>query len=404
MKILIFNGGRGASSIISNIPIKDDVYITSIVNAYDDGKSTGQIRYFFDMLGPSDLRKVQSLFLDKKDPFYQQNYDFFNYRLPKKISNKDAKNLISRLFLTDDQSVNNHFGLRKKIFQESKKFIKIFLNELNEIEKIKQEEFNFNDCSLMNCLYAGVFIFLDRDFLKTIKYINNIFDINHEVLPNSIENKRLVALRENGELLTTESDIVSLRSNVKIYRIFLINYHHKIDINFFNNLSFDKKVNYLTTVSDSINLIKPLYDKITEADIIIYAPGTQHSSLLPSYLSRPLGDLIFQNKKSLKVFISNIGADYENPVYIASDYLMNAFRYINYSSSKNYKLLDFFNFLLINDPIENSKKIKCDDGIKESGINFIKLNLENYQKPGYHDGKKIIKLIFEYYYKLKNNF
>ena len=32
----------------------------------------------------------------------------------------------------------------------------------------------------MNCIYAGAFIF-DRDFLKTIKYINKIFDINHEV-------------------------------------------------------------------------------------------------------------------------------------------------------------------------------------------------------------------------------
>ena len=39
MKITIFNGGRGASSIINNLLSKKDIEITSIVNAYDDGKS-----------------------------------------------------------------------------------------------------------------------------------------------------------------------------------------------------------------------------------------------------------------------------------------------------------------------------------------------------------------------------
>jgi 2-phospho-L-lactate transferase/gluconeogenesis factor (CofD/UPF0052 family) len=402
MKILIFNGGRGASPLILNIPNNKDIHITSIVNAYDDGKSTGQIRYFFDMLGPSDLRKVQSLFLNKNDDYYHKNLDFFNYRLPEKINNQDAKALISKLFSTNIENLNNYFGLAEKVFQDLKKFIKFFLNKLNQIEKIKQEKFNFDDCSLMNCIYAGAFIYFDRDFLKTIKCINKIFDINHEVLPNSIENKRLIALRENGELLTTESDIVSLRSNVKIHKIYLINYKHKLDISSLSNLSFEKKSSYLNKISDKIDLIQPLYKKIAEADLIIYAPGTQHSSLLPSYLSRPLGDLIFQNKNSLKVFISNIGADYENPVYIASDYLINASKYINYSSSRNYNLLDYFNYLIINDPFEDFNKVKFDDGIKRSGISYIKSNFEDSQHPGHHDGKKLIKIIFDAYHHLKN--
>ena len=161
-------------------------------------------------------------------------------------------------------------------------------------------------------------------------------------------------------------------------------------------------MSYLNKISNKIELIQPLYKKIIEADLIIYAPGTQHSSLLPSYLSRPLGDLIFQNKKSLKVFISNIGADYENPVYIASDYLINASKYINCSSSENYNLSDYFNFLIINDPIEDFNKVKFDEGIKKSGINFIKSNFEDFQNPGHHNGKELIKIIFDAYQNLKN--
>ena len=119
--------------------------------------------------------------------------------MPEKINNQDAKTLISKLFSTNIENLNNHFGLAEKVFQDLKRFIE-FLNKLDEIEKIKQEKFIFDDCSLMNCIYAGAFIFL-IGFFKTIKYINKIFDINHEVLPNSIENNRPIALRENGELL-----------------------------------------------------------------------------------------------------------------------------------------------------------------------------------------------------------
>ena len=44
----------------------------------------GRNQKIMNMLGPSDLRKVQSLFLDKENPKYINNLNFFNYRLPKK--------------------------------------------------------------------------------------------------------------------------------------------------------------------------------------------------------------------------------------------------------------------------------------------------------------------------------
>ena len=52
INVVILNGGRGASTIIPELIEKNNVKLTSIVNAYDDGKSTGEIRRFFSMLGP----------------------------------------------------------------------------------------------------------------------------------------------------------------------------------------------------------------------------------------------------------------------------------------------------------------------------------------------------------------
>ena len=63
LNIVVLNGGRGAASIIPAMLRHQGLNVTSIVNAYDDGKSTGEIRKFIDMLGPSDIRKVQELML-----------------------------------------------------------------------------------------------------------------------------------------------------------------------------------------------------------------------------------------------------------------------------------------------------------------------------------------------------
>ena len=208
MKITIFNGGRGASSIIDNLLSKKDIEITSIVNAYDDGKSTGEIRKYFNMLGPSDLRKVQSLFLDKEDPKYINNLNFFNYRLPKKISNKDAKNLILDLF--QQQNIHNNFGLDGDIYSNLKMVILKFIKELEKKEKSLKKDFDFDDCSLMNCVYAGCYVHFNKDFLKTVEFLNDLFNIKQKVYPNSLENLKLIALRENGEILFSESEIVSL--------------------------------------------------------------------------------------------------------------------------------------------------------------------------------------------------
>ena len=98
INIVIFNGGRGAGTIIPALQSIENIKITSIVNAYDDGKSTGEIRRFFNMLGPSDIRKVQQLMLPKGDPDFESNNWLFEYRFPSNIpSNVIRSKLIQEI-------------------------------------------------------------------------------------------------------------------------------------------------------------------------------------------------------------------------------------------------------------------------------------------------------------------
>jgi len=82
LNVVILNGGRGAAAVIPALLARQGLHVTSVVNAYDDGKSTGEIRRFFGMLGPSDIRKVQELMLPVADPDYQANLELFQYRFP----------------------------------------------------------------------------------------------------------------------------------------------------------------------------------------------------------------------------------------------------------------------------------------------------------------------------------
>src|ERR1700689_2079819 len=57
-RIVLFCGGRGSGTIIRALLRHSDVELTLLVNAYDDGLSTGALHSFIPgMLGPSDFRK-----------------------------------------------------------------------------------------------------------------------------------------------------------------------------------------------------------------------------------------------------------------------------------------------------------------------------------------------------------
>lgn len=392
MNILIFNGGRGATSIIKNLKKINKIKITSVVNAYDDGKSTGEIRKYFEMLGPSDIRKVQSILLDDKNKNYK---DFFNYRFEKDITYKKAINFLVNF----EKILISKFNFNEKLIKELIFFKDSFLNNIYHKKNLFKSDFNFSDCSLINCLYAGSYIVNNRDLLKTINNFKDLFQIKHDVLPNSIDNLNMIALRNDGHVLYSESEIVNLRSNVILHSIFLIDHKKKLDKEKINNLNFEEKLNYFKKINIIPNLSKDLIDKIKLANVIIFSPGTQHSSLLPSYTTNNIGHIIASNRKALKVFITNIGADYENPVYIASDYVVNAIKYLDQSTKIKSDENKYINLIIVNhnNKIDSNKVHFDKENFKKFNIKFIAKDFEDKLLKGNHDGELITKTIIAEY-------
>ena len=69
MNIALFSGGSGSESVISSIIKKfPDTKITNFINCFDDGKSTGFLRSYYGILGPSDIRKVHYIHIKVSNP------------------------------------------------------------------------------------------------------------------------------------------------------------------------------------------------------------------------------------------------------------------------------------------------------------------------------------------------
>ena len=397
LNITVINGGRGASKLIPNLLDKSHINLTSIVNAYDDGKSTGEIRKFFSMLGPSDIRKVQQLMLPSNDKNFSSYQRLFNHRFPEGINRKkvfeEIINYLNNQNATlvgekiDSEFVNGHL----------KHFLKIFLKTLNSIEKLKGIEFNFSDCSIMNCIYAGAFLSFNRNIAESTLFFGELFNLRGNVIATSTENKYLVALRENGEILYSEAEIVELRSNVRIERIFLLD--SPLSKKSFEKFNPEEKRYYLEQHNCHVPISQTVTYALKQADVIIYSAGTQHSSLYPSYISTGLSETIANNKKATKIFITNIGADYETPQYKASDYLLGAFKYLNLTDSRNYRMEELFDYVFINKGknSESSSYVRYDEeGFKDIKVKKIIKNFESINSPGKHDGylltEEILKL------------
>ena len=394
INIVCFNGGRGASSLITSILGNPVIKLTSVVNAYDDGKSTGAIRRYFDMLGPSDLRKVQQLMLPAKDVDFASNFWLFEFRFPENINNKVALKELHTETLAKRAIFFGHHFHNKALLSEIKSYLKLFLQNLDIIQRSKNfKNFSFKDCSLMNCIYAGAFLAHGRNLENATLAIEKLFNLTASVLPNSLENKKLMGIRENGTFLYNESEIVELRSNVSVERVFLLDDY--LDQKNFHSLSKKDKLTYLTSHQSYIEATPRVMRAISDADIIIFAPGTQHSSLYPTYLSRGVGQGIADNHMAKKIFISNIGADYETPKYYADDYILGAFKYVKLSDLRPYKIEELFTDFLVNTP--KSKDRMRYVQIRQKNLTSIPVNLivDDYEcpnQPGKHSGDKLLEV------------
>ena len=297
LNVVVFTGGRGSEVLSKRLLGRKDVSLTLIVNGYDDGASTGEVRRFLgDSLGPSDFRKNASRVAAATGSCSPALIALVDRRLP--VEPAAAMAAFEALAADGGRSE----GLDAPEAGEVARRLQAFHAELS------RGPFDFTDCAVGNVVFAGGFLLNGRNFNKTVADYSALLGLPVDLIENVTngENAFLVALDRQGAVLGTEEAIVDARRENRIDDIFLIDRPLPA-----GEWSSERARAFFAQHAAPVTLNARAAARVDAADLIVYAPGTQYSSLFPSYLTPGLGRHIAGNLKALKLLITNLQVDAE---------------------------------------------------------------------------------------------
>lgn len=369
MHVAIFSGGRGSSSLVRAVKNFSNIKVSIIVNAYDNGLSTGALRSSLNILGISDIRKTIGLL----------------------SMNNGIRSLFEkRVSITSDINFTKLFydSLRECDFNNSVKgqqFIEKLVSssiELLEGHKLPSDEYAFG-----NLLMSS--IFKQKDINSGLRQLLRALDIKDDVILNSYDNLFLCAISTSGHLLLDEAVIVGGRSSVSIDDIYLLRRENVLEIKKKSeSISLSSARSFLCENSIIPSATEGSLKALLECNLVIFAPGTPHSSLYPTYMTSKFGTLLDTLPKA-KILVCNIGADYETPSYKVSDYVLSTKKYFMKSGllSENNLITHVF---VNKSTITNQNEVVFDDHNNVfKGLDVRHCDLKLDGQPGIHSEAKL---------------
>ena len=380
VSVVLFSGGRGSDVLSRQLIGHPDVALTIAINGYDDGASTGEVRRFLgDSLGPSDFRKNASRVARETRSCPAGMVEVLDTRLPDPCSREVAMQALEGVAIAGGPQMRRR------------------------IEAVRQEldsgrHFEFSDCAIGNLVFAGSYLLCGRRFNDAVDDYCGLLGLPPGLIDNVTDgtNAFLVALERDHGVLSSEAEIVDAKRQNRISDVFLIDTPlSDADRASLSRLSQEECALWLEQRSRPMPLNPRLRERIAAADLIIYAPGTQHSSLFPSYLTKDLSRAIASNLTAMKLLVTNIQADAEISGSTAVDIVERAVYYLKEKGKLPLPVPTLITHYILNDP--TIREIDADAGYVPLG------HLETLEDPrlvrighyedgvsGRHDASKVL--------------
>jgi 2-phospho-L-lactate transferase/gluconeogenesis factor (CofD/UPF0052 family) len=378
VSVVLFSGGRGSDVLSRQLIGHPDVALTIAINGYDDGASTGEVRRFLgDSLGPSDFRKNASRVARETRSCPEGIVEMLDTRLPNPCSREEALQALEGVAIAGGPQMRQR--------------VEAVIRELET-----GRPFEFSDCAIGNLVFAGCYLLRGRRFNDAVDDYCGLLGLRAGLIDNVTDgtNAFLVALERDRGVLVSEAEIVDAKQQNRISDVFLIDAPvSEADRAALGRLSREQCATWLDKRSRPMPLNPRLRERIAAADLIIYAPGTQHSSLFPSYLTKDLSRAIASNLTAIKLLVTNIQADAEISGSTAVDIVERAVYYLKEKGKLPLPVPTLITHYIINDP----KILDSDAGYVPLG------HLDTFEDPrlvrighyedgvsGRHDASKVL--------------
>ena len=375
LSVVVFSGGRGSSVLSRELIANPRIDLTLAINGYDDGMSTGEVRRFLgDALGPSDFRKNASHLAKALRTCGEEAVALLDRRLPDGSTRETA--------IAELETIGGEVGAR----------LSAFVEELRSSGK----PFDFADCAIGNLAFAGCYLRRGRNFNAAVDDYCSLLNLPAGLIENVSDgtNAFLAAIDPDDRLLASEADIVDANRRNRIKDIFLLaSRPTATDIEAMAAMPRDQVAPWLAAHEREIAVNPRLVDKIASADLIVYSPGTQHSSLFPSYLTHGLSRAIAGNLRALKLLITNIQSDAELVDATAVDIVQRAVYYLREKGRLPISTPFLITHYLFNDPRGGREELPYVPLGRLDALEDPRLvRISNYEDgvTGRHDAAKVL--------------
>ena len=328
--VVVLSGGSGNDAILKAL-IRlgyTDKNIRVIVNAYDDGKSTGVCREVTGTLGVSDIRK--------------------NHEKLHKMLFEDDVNWPLINFYENRIDVNKTYQTGNPLFDRE---IKEFFS------RIKSEDFEYYNFNIMNIIYSQMYSTIGYEHTNAI--FSEMLGMDDMVKLNSFDNVKIVASTEQGRVITDEGDIVEWK----------------------NDCDKIKDIHFVGKSTHGLN--EEAVRLISSADLIIISTGTFWSSIYPTLKYKDFYKII-NSSKAKKLWVVNSTEDKDAYGVTSGEFyskMLNlGLQMSDFSIIINESAVESLNRASIRMRMMNSDIHVFDLGLDSKGRNdfkLVKLALEN---------------------------
>ncbi|MGW2220099.1 2-phospho-L-lactate transferase CofD family protein [Nonomuraea sp. NPDC001684] len=382
VSVALFGGGRGGAGIARALLRTPGTSLSLLVNGYDNGLSTGALRRWLPgMLGPSDFRKNLLLHLDPGDP----RHTLLERRLPPGATPADLDALIGDVAATGPA--------------EAARELRVVADRL----AARPGGLDLADCALGNLVFAGAYLRLGEDFNAAVRACARTFGSPVRLLNvTGGENAFLVALKQDGRVLADEADIVAPQDGVAITGLFLLREPlSAADRGALAGRPAERVRELLTRRSATVTPNPEALRALAEADLIVYGPGTPHSSLLPSYLTPGLAEALSGSGAgsgarsgagsgagsgaAARVFVVNVGGDHDVQGLTATDLVDRTLAYLGDPGNERATITHVLSGRGAGAPAVPARVL---DRGSWAGARWISADLEDPARPGAHRGPR----------------
>ncbi|MEV4835366.1 2-phospho-L-lactate transferase CofD family protein [Nonomuraea sp. NPDC049486] len=444
--VTLFSGGRGGAGIARGLLRTPGVDLTLVINGYDNGRSTGALRrYLPGMLGPSDFRKNLLVHLDDRDPRQAALRSVLEHRLTAgaeelaalahAISSPSSpartadapdpvalRSVLEHRLTAGKEELADTIGgpaspstrttnapdpaalppsartasaldpaaLSPQARAAIGRDLAAFLRWVDS----HPDGLDLTECALGNLVFAGAYLRLGEDFNAAVRACARTFESPLGLVNvTGGENAFLVALKQDGRLLADEADIVAPQDAAAITDLFLLR----------EPLTFERRAELaarpvqevrriLADLRATVSLNPEAGDAIRNADLLLYGPGTPHSSLLPSYLTPGVADAIAESRAAAKVFVVNTRDDHDVQGLSAPELVGRTLAYLGDPGNERGTVTHVLSHRAPDAPGVPSDVVA---GGVWAGARWVTADLADADRPGVHCGPRTVRALME---------